>query len=80
MPHFKKAHRHHGHVGRALKAGNANLAMHHVGHMMAALRRNDPEEALEAEPTAPVSVAQSSPMPNPVQGLMSRLSSFTKRG
>lgn len=29
---------HHGHAGKALKAGDAKTAMHHIGHMMMALK------------------------------------------
>lgn len=38
-PHkFSKALTHHGAAGAALKAGNAQQAMHHLGHMMLAIR------------------------------------------
>jgi hypothetical protein len=38
MANHSKAMTHHGHIGAALKAGNAQQAMHHVGHLMLALR------------------------------------------
>lgn len=38
MANLSKAMTHHGHIGAALKAGNAQQAMHHVGHLMLALR------------------------------------------
>lgn len=43
MPHFKRAMKHHGLAGKALKANDHSTAMQHVGHMMAALRANGPE-------------------------------------
>lgn len=57
---FAKALTHHGHVGKALKVGDAKKAMHHIGHMMLAIRN--------ASPVAAPATATGVPMPDDSDG------------
>lgn len=85
MADHKKALTHHGHAGKALRAGDAKAAAHHLGHAMSALRSSalpglgvQPKRAIP--PTAPVQEGGEpdepiQPKPN---GLRGRLSQFRR--
>lgn len=82
--HHAKAKHHHAKAGDALKAGDTALAMHHTGHMMAALRQastaaGSMDQATDEETgeTAPDMESPEEDMAPPTS-LRSRLSQFKK--
>ena len=85
--HHAKAKHHHAKVGDALKSGDTALAMHHTGHMMAALRHASmaagtmdqapDEEAGETTPDMESPEEDMAP-PTPPTSLRSRLSQLKR--
>lgn len=61
--HFGNAMTHHGHLGAALKSGDASAAMKHVGHILRAVRSNQSapnsaNTAVKAPPAAAPSMGE----------------------
>lgn len=81
MADFPKALKHHGHAGKALKAGDAKMAAHHFGHAMSALRQSampglgvQPKRSIP--PIAPEQEGGEPEEPIQPTGLRSRLARF----
>ena len=71
MANFKLALSHHAHAHKALKANDATAAMHHVGHMMAALR--SATASIVGNSSSVDDPIDESPAPNGIRGRLAGL-------
>lgn len=78
MTHLAKAKHHHGKIGKLMDAGDTKTALHHVGHLLLALRQHAKATVPAAENASVGLVPQPSTAPKVAtgRGLRDRLTAL----